>query len=121
MEVFKEAHGDANIDYLTIYIWAKNWGWFSKGKLAADFPAVVAKATAYIDEHVVVARRLNTPLVIEEFGLPRDEKDLSPQRRGDAEMSGSVAEIKTPSAQRSATEWCHPISLSASRRLCGES
>ena len=45
--------------------------------MAADFPGVVRKATAYIDEHVVVARRLGKPLVIEEFGLPRDEPRMA--------------------------------------------
>lgn len=81
MDLFEEVHRDTNIDYLTIHIWAKNWGWFSTGHLAADFPVVVSKATAYIDEHVAVARRLNKPLVIEEFGLPRD---------------GFLAKLRTP-------------------------
>lgn len=97
MELFEEVHRDANIDYLTIHIWAKNWGWYASGKMREQFPDVVSKAVAYIDEHVAVARRLNKPLVIEEFGLPRDEvfpaktqsrkeeKD-SPQRRRDAEV-----------------------------------
>lgn len=73
MEVFEEVHRDANIDYLTIHIWAKNWEWFKVGRMAADFPTVIQKATAYINAHVVVAKQLSKPLVIEEFGLPRDE------------------------------------------------
>lgn len=80
IELFEEVHRDANIDYLTIHVWPKNWAWFSEGRLAADFPAVVSKTTAYIDEHVVVARRLNKPLVIEEFGLPRDQEQSFPAK-----------------------------------------
>jgi mannan endo-1,4-beta-mannosidase len=32
---------------------------------------------AYIDEHIVVAQRLHKPLVLEEFGLPRENESLS--------------------------------------------
>jgi mannan endo-1,4-beta-mannosidase len=73
LPLFEEIHAIPNIDYLTIHIWAKNWGWFSGDKLEEGFPNVMEKATAYIDQHVVVAKRLNKPLVIEEFGLPRDK------------------------------------------------
>ena len=75
MELFERIHSDPNIDYLTIHIWPKNWGWTDDA---------VAKSVAYIEQHVVVARRLKKALVIEEFGLPRDGL---PQRRGDAEKS----------------------------------
>jgi mannan endo-1,4-beta-mannosidase len=85
MDLFEEVHRDPNIDYLTIHIWAKNWAWFEPGKMREQFPAVVSKATAYIDEHVAVALRLNKPLVIEEFGLPRDEmvRDAGTDALGD--------------------------------------
>ena len=73
LPLFEEIHAIPNIDYLTIHIWAKNWGWFSGDKLEEGFPNVMEKATAYIDQHVVVAKRLKKPLVIEEFGLPRDK------------------------------------------------
>ncbi len=76
MELFEEIHRDKNIDYLTIHIWAKNWNWFRSGKLAEDYPAAVEKATNYINEHLAVAKRLNKPLVVEEFGLPRDAQSF---------------------------------------------
>jgi mannan endo-1,4-beta-mannosidase len=63
MELFEEVHRDVNIDYLTIHIWPKNWGWLENA---------VEKSVEYIEQHIMVARRLNKPLVIEEFGLPRD-------------------------------------------------
>ncbi|CAN5520227.1 beta-galactosidase [soil metagenome] len=76
MKLFEEIHADANIDYLTIHVWAKNWQWFENGKLAKDFPKAVEKATAYINEHIAIAKKLDKPLVIEEFGLPRDEQSF---------------------------------------------
>lgn len=72
LELFEKIHADKNVDYLTIHIWAKNWGWFRDGKLAEDYPSVLEKATNYVNEHLAVAKKLNKPLVIEEFGLPRD-------------------------------------------------
>ena len=78
LPLFEEIHAIKDIDYLTIHIWAKNWGWFSGEKLEEGFPNVIEKATAYVDQHVAVARKLNKPLVIEEFGLPRDGHVFDP-------------------------------------------
>jgi len=76
LKLFEEIHADRNIDYLTIHIWAKNWGWFSGDKVAEGFPNVVEKAVNYIHQHLTVAEKLNKPLVIEEFGLPRDKQSF---------------------------------------------
>jgi mannan endo-1,4-beta-mannosidase len=76
MPIFEEIHQDKNVDYLTIHVWAKNWGWFRNEKLAEDFPQVVEKASNYVKEHIVVAEKLKKPLVIEEFGLPRDAQSF---------------------------------------------
>ena len=65
MELFEAVHRDPNVDYLTIHIWPKNWGWLAER-------SYIEKTTAYIEDHIAVAKRLNKPLVIEEFGLPRD-------------------------------------------------
>lgn len=73
MPLFEEIHANRFVDYLTIHIWAKNWNWFAKDKLAEDFPKAVEKMTAYVKEHQAIADKLKKPLVIEEFGLPRDK------------------------------------------------
>ncbi len=72
MAVYERLHADRNIDYLTIHIWPKNWGWFRDTATAKGMPAVIGKATAYVNKHTTVAQKLGKPLVIEEFGLPRD-------------------------------------------------
>jgi len=76
MKLFEEIHEDKNIDYLTIHIWAKNWGWFEGDKVAEGFPNVLEKATNYLNEHLEIARKLDKPLVIEEFGLPRNKQSF---------------------------------------------
>jgi mannan endo-1,4-beta-mannosidase len=73
-----DAHGSADIDYLTAHIWPQNWGWADPQDLEGSFATVDAKTRDYIAAHVELARRLNKPLVIEEFGFPRDGVALDP-------------------------------------------
>ena len=79
MDVFRSTHEDKNIDYLTIHIWPKNWGWFSDTAIGRSFDQVLEKTGAYINRHKEVAVALKKPLVIEEFGLPRDQHSFSLQ------------------------------------------
>ena len=78
LKLFEEIHADRNIDYLTIHIWPKNWSWFKGHDIAADFEGVSEKTLAYVEEHLRVAERLGKPLVLEEFGLPRDGHSFDP-------------------------------------------
>jgi mannan endo-1,4-beta-mannosidase len=76
--LFKEIHANKNIDYLTIHIWPKNWGWFKDAPTAENLPAVIEKTSVYIKQHESIAQQLKKPLVIEEFGLPRDGHAFDP-------------------------------------------
>jgi len=78
MALFEEIHRDPNIDYLTIHIWAKNWSWFRMDRMDEDFPGVLEKAKNYIKEHLEIAEKLDKPVVVEEFGLPRDGHSFDP-------------------------------------------
>jgi mannan endo-1,4-beta-mannosidase len=78
LKLFEEIHADPNVDYLTIHIWPKNWGWFKGERIEEDFPGVVAKTLDYVGQHLAVAERLGKPLVVEEFGLPRDKHSFDP-------------------------------------------
>lgn len=66
------------IDYLTAHIWPLNWGWAKGDDLAGTWATVEAKTTAYIDAHERLAREMGKPLVIEEFGFPRDGEAYAP-------------------------------------------
>jgi mannan endo-1,4-beta-mannosidase len=78
LEVYEAIHADKNIDYLTIHIWPKNWAWFTGTLSAFNFDTVLGKTTSYISKHIASANNLGKPLVIEEFGLPRDGQGFSP-------------------------------------------
>ncbi len=72
IDVFEAIHRDKNIDYATIHIWPKNWGWFADTAIGKSLDEVVKKTTDYITKHAAVAKQISKPLVVEEFGLPRN-------------------------------------------------
>jgi len=78
MELFRQIHEDVNVDYATIHIWPKNWGWYKDSSFKNDFNNVLNKTVAYINEHAEQMQKINKPLVVEEFGLPRDNFSFSP-------------------------------------------
>lgn len=78
LDLFEQVHAGRDIDYLTIHIWPKNWGWFESGKMVEGFPNAVAQTEKYIKDNLAVSVRLGKPMVIEEFGLPRDNQSFDP-------------------------------------------
>lgn len=78
LKLYEKIHASKNIDYLTIHIWAKNWSWFSEDRMQYAFDSIKTKALRYIKVHQAISHKLNKPLVIEEFGLPRDNHAYSP-------------------------------------------
>lgn len=69
---------DPNIDYLTVHIWPYNWGWAHTDGLAEELLSAIVKTDTYLRPHIAIARTLRKPIVIEEFGMPRDEGSLTP-------------------------------------------
>jgi mannan endo-1,4-beta-mannosidase len=111
MQLFEDIHADPHVDYLTIHIWPKNWGWImamnpetvkqmmesmknnpamygvppggtrtdppmpdmeAMSDVAGQTDKAIKKTGEYIDKHLVIAQKLQKPMVIEEFGFPRD-------------------------------------------------
>lgn len=72
MTLYETIHADPNIDYLTIHIWPSNWNWIDKTDVTGSIDMANEKTDTYIDEHLLIAERLNKPVTIEEFGYPRD-------------------------------------------------
>ena len=78
-EVFVAAHQTPAIDYVTVHMWLKNWGWLKDPQLSGEFEQAVAKAKDHVETHTVLATdTLHKPLVLEEFGLPRDHEKYEP-------------------------------------------
>lgn len=70
--LYETVHRDKNVDYCTIHIWPKNWSWFKGTAIAESMDTIVSRGDAYISHHADIAACIGKPLVIEEFGLPRD-------------------------------------------------
>lgn len=76
IEIFERTHQNPNIDYLTMHIWPKNWNWFKADDAEKTLPIAIENAGKYIDKHIKVADNLKRPIIIEEFGLPRENETL---------------------------------------------
>lgn len=76
-----DAYRDNNfdsIDYITMHIWAQNWGWFNPSQDEEVFNEALKKTDQYWREHVKIALELNKPIILEEFGIARDNSSYLP-------------------------------------------
>ncbi|MBQ1499093.1 MAG: cellulase family glycosylhydrolase [Sphingomonas sp.] len=78
-DVYKAAHDFPEIDYLTAHVWPLNWGWVDARDIAGTNEASFARVREYLARHVALATELGKPLVIEEFGYPRDGGGYDPE------------------------------------------
>ena len=67
-----DAHSSPTIDYMTAHIWPQNWSWADPNNLAGTWPTVEKNTRDYFARQVADAKRLGKPLLVEEFGFPRD-------------------------------------------------
>ena len=72
MNLFEKIHADPNINYLNIHIWPYNWSWVKADSLTELLPRAKENTKKYIDDHMIIARKYSKPIVLEEFGFPRD-------------------------------------------------
>jgi mannan endo-1,4-beta-mannosidase len=78
-EAFVQIHNTPAIDYVTVHIWLRNWRWLADPALGADYDKAVAQARDHLETHNALATdTLHKPLVLEEFGLPRDHEQYDP-------------------------------------------
>ncbi len=70
--VYERICADKNIDYCNIHLWPYNWGWARADHLVEDLAVSCRNTKDYIDRHLAICARLTKPLVMEEFGYPRD-------------------------------------------------
>ncbi len=79
IDLWSRIHSYPEIDYATIHIWPKNWGWVTAETMTDSIGVATRETTEYINSHYEALRKaLNSngtpskPLVLEEFGYPRD-------------------------------------------------
>lgn len=72
MALWEEIHTYPEIDYGIIHLWPSNWGWVNRQNLSTAVDSAWQTSLEYIMPHVEIMQRANRPLVLEEFGYPRD-------------------------------------------------
>lgn len=68
----------AAVDYVTGHVWPLNWGWVNGKDLPGTWDRGAAKVREYLAVQERVAAQLDKPLVLEEFGFPRDGELYDP-------------------------------------------
>jgi mannan endo-1,4-beta-mannosidase len=68
----RDAHSSPAIDYMTAHIWPQNWSWADPKDLPGTWPTTEKNTRDYFARQVAIAQALGKPLVVEEFGFPRD-------------------------------------------------
>ena len=68
-----------NVDYCNIHVWPYNWSWAKKDSLSQNLQRTKDNTKEYIDRHLAICAKINKPLVMEEFGYPRDGFAFSKQ------------------------------------------
>lgn len=71
-KVYEQICADKNIDYCNVHLWPYNWSWAKADSLIENLPRAKKKTKEYIDHHLIICKRLQKPLVMEEYGYPRD-------------------------------------------------
>ena len=70
---WEKVHACPDIDYMNIHIWPYNWSWVREKTLKTNLDKAIENTDIYIDEHLAVAEKYGKPVVLEEFGFPRDD------------------------------------------------
>jgi len=78
-ETYLDIHRFANVDYLTAHLWVLNWSWYDPLEPEETYAEAERKAIEYLDQHIAFAEEIGKPLVLDEFGIPRDLHSYSPQ------------------------------------------
>ncbi len=76
--VYERICADANVDYCNVHLWPYNWGWAKGDSLTEHLDRACQNTKEYIDRHLEICERIGKPLVMEEFGYPRDGMSYQP-------------------------------------------
>ncbi len=69
LDLWAQIHNAPEIDYAIVHLWPYNWSWVTAETAADSTDVALAKTVEYISKHASVTQK---PIVLEEFGYPRD-------------------------------------------------
>lgn len=71
-------HQSPSIDFICFHMWAENWNWVHGNSIPAGYPKALDLAKKYLNKHAELAAKVGKPLLLEEFGFPRDGGSFDP-------------------------------------------
>ena len=91
-DLFRQVHAFPEIDYICIHIWPYNWHWLGPASgpleiglarngetsVVDSVPYAARQTRIYMDQCWNAVKDLNKPMVLEEFGYPRDGYRIEP-------------------------------------------
>ena len=77
-KLYRDIHRSENIDYMTVHLWILNWRWYDPLHARKTYPKAEKQALKYLRQHIDFADELGKPLILEEFGIPRDRHSYFP-------------------------------------------
>ena len=78
IELWNQIHSDPNIDYGILHLWPYNWGWIDETTMVDSVGVAKDYTYKYIKPHSDRMKAIGKPLVLEEFGYPRDGFQFQP-------------------------------------------
>jgi mannan endo-1,4-beta-mannosidase len=75
---FLEDHASSDIDYATFHIWVENWGIYNPKNASGTLNTAIKVMQDYIADHVEKSKTLKKPVILEEFGMARDQRSMDP-------------------------------------------
>ena len=76
MALCERIHALDEISYINCHVWPYNWKWMRGDNMVADLDRSCQNTKEYIDMHIGLGHSINKPVVVEEFGMPRDNMDF---------------------------------------------
>ena len=76
MALCERIHALDEVSYINCHVWPYNWKWMRGDNMVADLDRSCANTKEYIDMHIGLGHSINKPVVVEEFGMPRDNMDF---------------------------------------------
>jgi mannan endo-1,4-beta-mannosidase len=76
MELCEKIHAIDEISYINCHVWPYNWKWMRGDHMREDLEQSCQYTEEYINMHLELGEKIQKPVVVEEFGMPRDDMNF---------------------------------------------
>jgi mannan endo-1,4-beta-mannosidase len=76
MDLCEAIHAIDEISYINCHVWPYNWKWMRGDHMREDLEQSCQYTEEYINMHLALGEKIQKPVVVEEFGMPRDNMDF---------------------------------------------